>query len=76
MKKYQTTSVITCPDCHHSSLETMPIDACINLYECTNCEKLITPQSGDCCVYCSHGNAPCPTSQMEKKAYEAGVWLE
>ena len=64
-----TTSIITCPDCTHHIVENMPQDACIYLYECRNCQKLITPQQGDCCVFCSHGSQPCPTSQRDKKAY-------
>ncbi len=68
-KNHSSTSIITCPDCMHHAIETMPQDACIYLYECRNCQKLITPQQGDCCVFCSHGNQPCPTSQRDKKAY-------
>ncbi|WP_257284425.1 GDCCVxC domain-containing (seleno)protein [Endozoicomonas sp. SESOKO1] len=63
-----STSIITCPDCMHHAIETMPLDACVYLYECRNCQKLITPQQGDCCVFCSHGNQICPTSQRDKKA--------
>ena len=69
MPKSSTTSIITCPGCQHHAMEIMPLDACIYLYECKSCQKLITPQKGDCCVYCSHGNNPCPTSQRERKAY-------
>ncbi|WP_066015331.1 GDCCVxC domain-containing (seleno)protein [Endozoicomonas atrinae] len=68
-KNLASTSIITCPDCMHHAIETMPQDACVYLYECRNCQKLITPQQGDCCVFCSHGNQPCPTSQRDKKAY-------
>ncbi|WP_257266142.1 GDCCVxC domain-containing (seleno)protein [Endozoicomonas sp. ONNA2] len=64
-----STSIIICPDCMHHAVETMPQDACVFLYECRNCQKLITPQEGDCCVFCSHGNQPCPTSQRDRKAY-------
>lgn len=63
------TSTITCSCCGHSETETMPLDACIYLYECVNCQNLMTPQSGDCCVFCSRGTHPCPTSQRESKAY-------
>ena len=69
MPKSSSTSVITCPGCHNHAVEVMPQDACIYLYECKSCQKLITPQKGDCCVFCSHGNNPCPTSQRERKAY-------
>lgn len=64
-----TRSSITCSDCGHTSDETMPLDACIYLYECKNCQKLMTPDSGDCCIFCSHGTHHCPTSQRESRAY-------
>ena len=69
MSKSSDTSIITCPGCHQHTVEVMPEDACIHLYECKKCQKLITPQRGDCCVFCSHGNNPCPTSVREKTAY-------
>ncbi|WP_330926906.1 GDCCVxC domain-containing (seleno)protein [Candidatus Sororendozoicomonas aggregata] len=65
----KTTSVVSCPDCGHSVVEAMPLDVCVRLYECKNCQQLITPESGDCCIYCSHGTILCPTSQMEKSSY-------
>ena len=66
---YQTQSTITCSSCGHSECETMPLDACVYLYECRSCKNLMTPQSGDCCVFCSRGTQPCPTSQREGKSY-------
>ena len=68
-KSLKTTSIVSCPGCGHSAVESMPVDACINLYECKNCQQLITPESGDCCIFCSHGTTPCPTSQLEKSSY-------
>ena len=66
---FHTKSSITCPGCGHTATETMPLDACVFLYECRNCEKLMTPDSGDCCIFCSLGTHPCPTSQRESRAY-------
>ncbi len=68
-KSLKTTSIMNCPGCGYSAVETMPVDACINLYECKSCQKLITPESGDCCVFCSYGTTPCPTSQLEQSSY-------
>ncbi|MGI9277218.1 MAG: GDCCVxC domain-containing (seleno)protein [Endozoicomonas sp.] len=66
---YKTETEITCSDCGHTARETMPLDACTYFYECRNCTKLMKPESGDCCVFCSHGTTSCPTSQRESRAY-------
>ena len=42
----------------------MPTDACQFFYQCTNCETLLKPKSGDCCVFCSYGSVPCPPKQL------------
>lgn len=60
-------SVITCPVCGHSQLETMPTDACQFFYECKNCKIILKPKQGDCCVFCSYGSVPCPPIQENKK---------
>ena len=41
----------------------MPTDACQFFYECTSCGTLLRPKEGDCCVYCSYADAPCPPIQ-------------
>ena len=56
-------SVLTCPDCGHVKLETMPVDACQWFYECEQCHGVLKPLAGDCCVYCSYGSVPCPPIQ-------------
>ncbi len=53
-------STITCPECSSKTEETMPTDSCIFFYECRNCEKLLKPKQGDCCVFCSYGSEQCP----------------
>ncbi|MGH8137773.1 MAG: GDCCVxC domain-containing (seleno)protein [Steroidobacteraceae bacterium] len=59
------TSVLTCPNCQHASLETMPTDACIYFYDCAGCGVILRPKAGDCCVFCSYGSAPCPPMQTD-----------
>jgi hypothetical protein len=59
-------SVITCPECGAASRETMPTDACIFFYECKQCRKLLRPNRGDCCVFCSFGSVKCPPVQLER----------
>lgn len=59
-------STITCPDCGHRSEETMPTDSCTYYYECPGCKTLLKPLTGDCCVFCSYGNVPCPPIQARR----------
>lgn len=59
-------STIKCPDCGHKEKERMPEDACQFFYECKGCGVLLKPMQGDCCVYCSYGDVPCPPVQLEK----------
>jgi hypothetical protein len=56
-------STLTCPECGHGKIETMPTDACQYYYECESCKSLLTPQPGDCCVFCSFGTVKCPSMQ-------------
>lgn len=58
-------SEITCPECGFKKRETMPTDACQWYYECEQCDTLLKPKAGDCCVYCSYGSLPCPPIQLE-----------
>jgi hypothetical protein len=59
----QHTSILTCPHCGHQASETMPTDACQFFYECTQCHAVLRPKAGDCCVFCSYGDVPCPPVQ-------------
>jgi hypothetical protein len=66
-------STITCPSCGHQSTETMPTDACQFFYECKGCCALLKPKAGDCCVFCSYGDAPCPPIQeMKERGFTGG----
>ena len=58
-----TKSTLICPECAHAKLETMPTDACQYFYECEGCGVLLKPLQGDCCVFCSYGDVPCPPVQ-------------
>ncbi|PWB94198.1 GDCCVxC domain-containing (seleno)protein [Methylosinus sporium] len=59
----QLDSTITCPICGGQATETMPTDACQFLYACKGCGAVLKPKAGDCCVFCSYGDAPCPPIQ-------------
>lgn len=66
-------STITCPECGHHSTETMPTDACQYIYVCKSCGHAMKPKSGDCCVYCSYGDVPCPPIQLERASCGCGA---
>jgi hypothetical protein len=56
-------SEIACPECGARQTATMPTDACLYFYECRSCGALLKPKAGDCCVFCSYGDVPCPPVQ-------------
>lgn len=56
-------STILCPHCGHAAAEQMPTNACTWFYECGGCAELLRPKPGDCCVFCSYGDVPCPPKQ-------------
>ncbi len=63
MKEVVLESTITCPECNHKKTETMPTTACQYFYECENCNIVLKPTKGDCCVFCSYGTVACPPIQ-------------
>lgn len=73
MTALERRSAITCPECGHTTIETMPVDACQFFYDCKGCGAVIRPQAGDCCVFCSFGTVPCPPVQVERASGEDGA---
>jgi hypothetical protein len=65
----ELVSTLTCPVCGQHRTESMPTDACQYFYECSDCKTLLKPKAGDCCVFCSFGDVPCPPI---KEAREKG----
>ncbi|WP_281744653.1 GDCCVxC domain-containing (seleno)protein [Polynucleobacter yangtzensis] len=59
-------STITCPQCGTPKKEQMPTDSCQFFYECSGCKAILKPKAGDCCVYCSYADIPCPPIQENK----------
>jgi hypothetical protein len=56
-------STLTCPVCGNAKTENMPTDACQYFYDCSGCGTVLKPKAGDCCVFCSYGDVPCPPIQ-------------
>ena len=61
-----TTANLMCPECGNEQDTEMPVEACQYFYECVHCEAILTPQPGDCCVYCSYADVKCPPQQREE----------
>ncbi len=66
MDNIELESELTCPECGHQVVETMPVDRCQFYYECEGCGVLLRPKPGDCCVFCSFGTVPCPPIQQAR----------
>jgi hypothetical protein len=67
----QLTSTVTCPKCSGVTEEAMPTDACQFFYDCRHCGELLRPLKGDCCVFCSYADMPCPPIQEARKSEQA-----
>ena len=63
-REIKTHSTLTCPRCGHRSRDRMPTNACAYFYDCKGCGAVLKPEPGDCCVYCSYGDTPCPPVQL------------
>ena len=61
-------ATITCPECGHAEREAMPANACQWFYDCKGCAAVLKPQPGDCCVFCSYADQPCPPAQSDARA--------
>lgn len=67
MNKIITQSTITCPVCGAKHKEKMPLDSCQYFWECPSCHQVIKAKKGDCCVFCSYGDVPCPPMQQDNE---------
>ena len=63
-----TRATLICPQCGAAQAAEMPTDACQFFYECVNCQALLKPRQGDCCVFCSYSDTLCPMKQIEQAA--------
>jgi transcription elongation factor Elf1 len=52
--------ILTCPACGHHQREAMPRNACVRFYVCGACGARHGTRPGNCCVFCSWGDRPCP----------------
>ena len=61
--KIAQTSEITCPNCQFKKTEPLPTEVCLLSYTCTQCNTVMHPKEGDCCVFCTYGDKKCPSKQ-------------
>ena len=61
--KIRLITTVTCPVCDFPAQEAMPIGESIQYYQCMECGSLLTPEPGDCCVFCSYGDVRCPDAR-------------
>jgi hypothetical protein len=59
-------ATLTCPECGARHRETMTDDSCQFFYRCAACGATLRPREGDCCVFCSYADVPCPPIQRER----------
>jgi len=72
MSEPPPTAILTCPECGHAERLAMPTDACLFFHECGACRTLLRPRPGDCCVFCSYSDTPCPPVSQAGGAASAG----
>jgi phage terminase large subunit GpA-like protein len=58
-------STVTCPSCGTRTEAEMQTDACQFFWACPACGEVIRPRPGDCCVFCSYADVPCPPVQRD-----------
>lgn len=63
-------STLTCPECGATATEIMPTDACLYFYDCPGCGAVLRAKAGDCCVFCSYADVPCPPVQLARQRGE------
>lgn len=56
-------ATVQCPQCGERTVVQMPTDACQVRLACPSCEAVLVPLPGDCCVFCSFADRPCPPEQ-------------
>jgi hypothetical protein len=71
----ETEAILTCPHCGKSYQVIMPVDYCQIRLVCPECQQTITPKDGDCCIFCSFADKPCPPKQKSENENEFSFYM-
>lgn len=61
-------ALLTCPMCGKSQEVEMLQNACVTFHTCEHCGEKIKAKDGECCVFCSYADVPCPDAQLGLKS--------
>jgi ribosomal protein S27E len=77
MSSKEQIANVKCPKCGHETPVQVPQNACLPVYKCDRCEKMIHVPAGsdNCCVVCEYSDDECPfpnkhKGQSESAGYE------
>jgi len=75
MKDNVLLATLTCPNpmCRHQQSVMMPTTFCQLLYTCEACSLTYVHKNGDCCVFCSYADKPCPSMQEARRCGSPGL---
>ena len=68
-------ATLTCPECGAEHTETMTDASCQFFYRCERCGVTLRPAEGDCCVFCTYADVPCPPIQQERAAGQGEIGI-
>lgn len=68
-------ATLTCPECGAEHAETMTDASCQFFYRCERCGVTLRPADGDCCVFCTYADVPCPPIQQERAAGQGEIGI-
>lgn len=68
-------ATLTCPNptCRHQQRVLMPTTFCQLSYTCEACRVTHVHKKGDCCVFCSYADKPCPSLQEGETCCSPGL---
>lgn len=74
MNDHVLFATLTCPNpaCQHQQHALIPEHACQLIYVCEGCLLTHRCKPGDCCVFCSYADKPCPSRGGEDTCNPSG----
>jgi hypothetical protein len=68
MNEHALFATLTCPHptCLYQQRALIPEHACQLTYTCEGCQRTHRCKAGDCCIFCSYADRPCPSREGEE----------